>query len=134
MERALYYIALLRKGMATGYSVNFPDFPGCVSAGSTVEETLRNGTDALALHVDEMRRNGDAIPTPRSLEKIQEDAEISIDGQGVIVATLPLLPPAGQSIRINVTIDKRILARIDSLALNRSEFLTSAARSMLESK
>jgi predicted RNase H-like HicB family nuclease len=33
------YIALLRKDPDSDFSVDFPDFPGCITAGSTLEET-----------------------------------------------------------------------------------------------
>ena len=35
------YIALLRKQPRSDYGVDFPDFPGCVTAGRTLEEARR---------------------------------------------------------------------------------------------
>jgi predicted RNase H-like HicB family nuclease len=52
------YIALLHKNGRKGHGVSFPDFPGCVSAGKTIEDALRGAGEALALHVDGMRKDG----------------------------------------------------------------------------
>ena len=35
------YVALIRKDPASDYGVDFPDFPGCVTAGRTLEEARR---------------------------------------------------------------------------------------------
>lgn len=46
-----HYIALIHKDANSDYGVSFPDFPGCISAGSTLEEARRMGAEALALHI-----------------------------------------------------------------------------------
>lgn len=126
------YIALLHKNGRKGYGVSFPDFPGCVSAGSTVEDALREAAEALALHVDGIREDGDRIPKPRALEAIRNAKEDWVDLQDAIIATVPLMPPQGKSLRVQVTIDERLLARIDAVAKNRSAFLSQAALHVLE--
>jgi predicted RNase H-like HicB family nuclease len=47
-------------------SAYVPDLPGCVTTGRTVEEILRNMTEAIALHLDGMREDGQPIPEPNS--------------------------------------------------------------------
>jgi antitoxin HicB len=47
-----------------GYLIEFPDLPGCMSDGATVEEALLNGTDAVASWIDAMRQAGRPIPAP----------------------------------------------------------------------
>jgi predicted RNase H-like HicB family nuclease len=42
------YVALVHKDQGTSYGVSFPDLPGCISAGDTMDEALANGADALA--------------------------------------------------------------------------------------
>ena len=58
------YIALLRKDQRSDYGVDFPDFPGCITAGRTLEEARRMAEEALAFHVDGMRQDGEPIPPP----------------------------------------------------------------------
>lgn len=50
----------------TGYSAYSPDLPGCVSTGSTIEETEENMRKAIAFHIDGLREEGYEIPTPTS--------------------------------------------------------------------
>ena len=52
------YIALLRKEPKSDFGVDFPDFPGCVSAGSTTEEAARMAREALELHIEGMLEDG----------------------------------------------------------------------------
>jgi predicted RNase H-like HicB family nuclease len=126
------YIALLHKNGRKGYGVSFPDFPGCVSAGNTIEDALREAAEALALHVEGMRDDGDKIPKPRTLEAIRKGNEDWIDLKDAIIATVALLPPQGKALRVQVTIDERLLARIDAVTKNRSAFLAQAALQILE--
>ena len=126
------YIALMDRADDGSYGVVFPDFPGCVSAGDSYEEALHNGADALAFHVDGMRRDGDAIPVPRDLEEVRAKTGDWYDVEGSIVALVPLLPAPARSVRINVTMDERLVAEIDAVSQNRSAFLAEAARRLLE--
>jgi predicted RNase H-like HicB family nuclease len=64
------YIALIRKDTDSDFGVEFPDFPGCVSAGATFEEARRMAQEALELHVHGMREDGDELPSPSSLDAI----------------------------------------------------------------
>ena len=44
-----YYVALIHKDSTFG--VSFPDFPGCVTGGETIEEAIERAADILAAHV-----------------------------------------------------------------------------------
>jgi antitoxin HicB len=47
-----------------GYLIEFPDLPGCMSDGETVEEAIANGREAKAAWIAAMREAGRAIPPP----------------------------------------------------------------------
>ena len=47
-----------------GYLIEFPDLPGCMSDGETIEEAVANGADALRSCILTMREFGDPIPPP----------------------------------------------------------------------
>lgn len=49
---------------ANRFGVTFPDFPGCVTGGFTVEEAFKNAHDALALHIKGMKEDGIPMPKP----------------------------------------------------------------------
>ena len=67
------YIAYLHKDKNSDYGVSFPDFPGCITAGSTLEEARRMAVEALAFHVDGMREDGETIPQPSTLDELRND-------------------------------------------------------------
>ena len=126
------YIGLIHKEAASDYGVSFPDFPGCVSAGVTLDEARVGAEEALALHIEGMVEDGDAIPEPTSLEDVMSDPE-NRDGVAILVKT----PQFDQrSIRVNVTFPEDVLKQIDSFAqeagFTRSGFLAVAARHEIE--
>lgn len=66
-----YYRALLvqdtNDGPDAGYGVVFPDFPGCVSAGSTPLDAAQRAAEALSGHVAIMLDDGRALPDPSEI-------------------------------------------------------------------
>lgn len=58
---------------STGFGVYFPDLPGCVASGSTIEVAVQLATEALTVHYCSMEKDGDIIPNP-SGEVSEEDA------------------------------------------------------------
>ena len=48
------------------YAAWVPDLPGCVATGSTREELLEEVREAIGLHVESLRENGEPVPEPRS--------------------------------------------------------------------
>lgn len=49
---------------ATGFSAYSPDLPGCVSTGSTFEETAQNMREAIEFHIHGLREEGYPVPKP----------------------------------------------------------------------
>ena len=47
-----------------GYLIDYPDLPGCMSDGETVEEAIANGRDAQAGWIAAMREAGRPVPAP----------------------------------------------------------------------
>ncbi len=132
------FIALVHKDPDSCYGVSFPDVPGCISAGDTLDEALTNAVDALSGHIRLMEADGDALPSPRTLEDIATDTNFAEDLAGAIITAVPLVRDRGSTTRINVSLDLGLLEAIDGLAKQRSQtrsaFLASAARrELLES-
>jgi predicted RNase H-like HicB family nuclease len=118
-----------------GYSVVFPDFPGCISGGDSYEEAIRMAHEGLSFHVASMKADGDPIPAPRTLEEIKATWEDWAEWEKeykFLVGLVTLLPLRDISKRVNVTLSEKLLARIDLVTNNRSAFLEDAARRMLE--
>ena len=57
----------------SGYA---PDFPGCVAAAGTEEETVALMKEALAIHIEDMRGHGKAIPPQTSFS---HEVEVVVD-------------------------------------------------------
>lgn len=121
------YIAILRKEDASDYGVNFPDFPGCVTAGRSLDEARRMAVEAVELHIKGMLEDHDPVPEPSSLDTIMSDVA-NRDGVAVLVevATKP-----AKAVRVNVMLPHDIVEAIDRITTNRSRFLTDAAKSKL---
>ncbi len=120
------YIAYLHKDAGSDYGVSFPDFPGCVTAGSTLEEARRMAAEALAFHISGMRQDGERIPKPSTLDDLNDDP-----AREGAVAFLVRPEAEGRTIRINITLPERQLMEIDKRAtaenLSRSAFLVRSA-------
>lgn len=67
------YIAYLHKEAASDFGVSFPDFPGCVTAGKTLDGARRMAVEALRLHVSGMLEDGAEIPSPSTLDELAGD-------------------------------------------------------------
>lgn len=65
------YIGIIHKDADSEFGVSFPDFPGCTTAGQTLDEAGSMAEEALALHVAGMVEDGDSIPLPMSLDQAQ---------------------------------------------------------------
>ena len=57
------YLVIYEK-TGTGYSAYVPDLPGCITTGSSLEETERLIREAIELHLEGMREDGLPIPEP----------------------------------------------------------------------
>jgi antitoxin HicB len=64
-----FIIRHLSKDEGGGYLIEFPDLPGCISDGETIEEAIENGNDAINCWVDAAKASGRHIPRPGELEK-----------------------------------------------------------------
>ncbi len=118
------YIAIIHKDDGSHYGVSFPDFPGCITAGRTVDDAKDMAAEALALHVEGLQENGEDIPKPSSLEAIMQSPDFA-DG----VAFLVNLRQPDRTVRVNLTMTERELQVIDAAAaqgMKRSTYLVKA--------
>jgi predicted RNase H-like HicB family nuclease len=122
----LDYIAYLHKERDSDFGVSFPDFPGCVTAGRTLEEARQMAAEALALHIEGMIEDGEVMPEPSNLDDVQKDPNM----KGA-VAVLVGVEPADKTVRINITARESQLEAIDRLAgkagMTRSAYMVQSA-------
>lgn len=127
------YIGILHKDLGSDYGVSFPDFPGCVTAGSSLDEARTFAEEALSFHIEGMIEDGEAIPEPSSLATVTADPE-NRGGVPILVAVGTGEPG---TVHVDVMLPEKIVAEIDRRAerhgLSRSGFLARAARRAIES-
>jgi len=128
MSAMRQYIALIHKDVDSDYGISFPDFPGCATAGATLDEAREMAEEALAFHIEGLEKDGEALPEPSSLETVMADLE---NREGVAILVPAPNRPA-RSVRINITLPADVLSDVDRYAeaqgLTRSGFLARAAK------
>lgn len=82
-EEYMHEVAPLPKEDGGGFVITFPDLPGCMSDGETIEETIANGRDAFIAWISATADMGKPIPMPAA-----KPVEL-IEASGKFVARLP---------------------------------------------
>jgi predicted RNase H-like HicB family nuclease len=118
----MQYIAYLHKEKNSDFGVSFPDFPGCISAGSTLEEARQMAVEALSLHIAGMQEDGEKIPEPSTLDDLRKDPAMKDS-----VAFLVDVKEPEKTVRVNITARESQIAEIDrraaAVGLNRSAYM-----------
>ena len=70
LDQYHFTVRPLSKEEGGGYLVEYPDIPGCMSDGETVEEAIANGREALLDCLEVFKESGRKIPRP-SIEAAQ---------------------------------------------------------------
>ncbi|HEV7796892.1 MAG TPA: type II toxin-antitoxin system HicB family antitoxin [Pyrinomonadaceae bacterium] len=65
----MHYATIIEKG-ERNYSAYFPDLPGCIATGNTLDELKQRMREALDLHLRGMREDGLPIPEPSLVEYV----------------------------------------------------------------
>lgn len=132
------YVEIDTDGSASGY---FPDVPGCIFAGDTPEETVKDAHSALEAHFELMADKGMAIPESSDSWNLDISPE---NGNGEeakpgrwIYVEIDTTKYLGKSDRINITMPHLLIEKIDkavgqnSRYTSRSHFIAEAARKEL---
>ena len=123
-NETLRYAALV-DGREGAYGVVFPDLPGCVAMGYTVEDALVNAEDALRDYTLDAEEDGEVLPHPSPFQSINVP-------NGSQLVSIPLIKVSGRKVRANLTLDEGVAAFIDSEArrrkMTRTAYITWMAR------
>ena len=129
-----FIIAIEPGTESTAWGVAVPDLPGCFSAGDTMDEAIENARQAIDHYVEIMIEDGVPIPATRPLSVHQADPEYA--GWVWAVVDVPVEKYLGPAEKINITVPRLVLARIDEYAkargMSRSGFLVEAARTAMQ--
>ena len=111
----------------TGYSVYFPDLPGCSSCGKDYEEARKQATDALGLHIYGMEKDDDKIPSPSKTPRIDPDT-----ADGYMISPVTIFPDLvkndldNRAVKTNLTIPAWLKEIAEAQGVNYSKVFQTA--------
>jgi len=114
-----------------GYSVSFPDLPGCYTCGNTLEEAYKNAKEALELHLYGMEEDNEKIPKPIDPYKIEINSSNSFTTLIEVYMPLVRYEMANKSIKKTLTIPKWLNEVSKEYNINFSQVLQSALQQHL---
>ena len=109
-----YPVAIEPGSETTAFGVIVPDLPGCFSAGDTLDEAMSGAEEAVAAWLDAALDAGMAIPVPSSLDAMRRNPDYADWTFAVISLDPALLDDSSE--RVNITLPRRVLKRLDALA------------------
>jgi predicted RNase H-like HicB family nuclease len=67
----MQYLVVVEKGPSS-YGAHVPDLPGCIAVGETKEEVLSLIREAIEFHLEDLKHEGQPIPSPASTSELVE--------------------------------------------------------------
>ena len=125
------YLAFIHEEDQT-FGVSFPDAPGCITVGDTLEEAMANAIEALALHFSDEQ---DALPVPRTLDAVTADPDLADQREGAAFIYVPYIP-VGKRVQVTMSMDSGLKKTAQAYARDRGTTLSGltdhALRKILE--
>ena len=109
-----YPIVIETGDETAAFGVVVPDLLGCFSAGDTLDEAMAGAEEAAAAWIDAALDAGEAIPAPSGLEAVRGNPDHAGWTFGVITLNPILFDDTTE--RVNITLPRRVLRRLDALA------------------
>ena len=123
------YPALLGYDASTEqFYVLWPDLPGCTTTGATEDEALENAREAMSLHLWGMEAEGDEVPAPTLLHKL-DLGEYAEEGENVVAVLVEVWMPSfwesmeTKAVNRTVTLPGWLDSQAKRAALNYSRIL-----------
>ena len=110
-----YPIAIEPGDETQAFGVIVPDLPGCFSAGDTLDEALSSAEEAVVAWIDAMLDREQAIPQPSSIDSLRA-AHPEFAGWVWAVVSVDPARLDDKIERVNITLPRRVLARLDAAA------------------
>jgi len=110
-----YPIAVEPGNESQAFGVVVPDLPGCFSAGDTLDEALSSAEEAVVAWIDAMLDRGEAIPQASPIDSLRAAHPEFADWVWAVVSVDPARLD-DKIERVNITLPRRVLARLDAAA------------------
>ena len=127
--RKCTYLAIFETDNNPGFSVYFPDVPGCVSCGDSFDRALQAAQEALGLHLYGIEKDGESLP--------QRTDKIPPVGNGEMVVPVSVYPDMvkdelnNRREKTTVTIPHWLKSAAEAEGLNYSRLLENAIKENL---
>ena len=96
-----HYLAIVVPENTGGWSVLFPDLPGCATHGATVPEAIAAASNVACAWLAATCERGDEIPVPKSYRDVRAyeawARERGIDWSTAVISLVPVIFPANDS-------------------------------------
>ena len=122
------YLAIMERS-DEGYSVYFPDVPGCISWGKDLEEAQIKAREALDLHLYGLVAANERLPEASASVKIQNPTDIVC-----LISTYPQIFKErfeNKKVKVNVTIPNWLKNQAVAEKVNFSQVLELSLKEML---
>lgn len=120
---------------AHAWSLLSPDFPEIASVARDPDEMAQHAQDALLTAFEARVGDGEALPSPAAEPWLLTQGWTYPTRNMLLFVPVPAQAPPAEPVRVNVRLDKDLLARIESeasrLGISRSAFLAESAKTRL---
>ena len=135
MKTLLYPVTAEWDAAARAWSLLSPDFPEIASVATSRDELFQQADDALRTAIEVRREDGEEVPLPMA-EPWLLTADWPPGSRNLLIhVAVPADPVPPEPVRVNISLDRSLLARIDNEAgrrgMTRSGLLAEGARAML---
>lgn len=114
-----------------GYTITFPDLPGCITEGDSLTEAMKNAREALELHLYGLEVDGEILPEPTLPHKVK----LENDNQfiNLITAYMKLFRAemANKTVKKTVTMPKWLNELAEKEKVNFSRILQKGLKERL---
>ena len=113
-----------------GISVEFPDIPGCLTAGQTTEEALKNAKEALELVLYGFEEDQEEIPAPSDIRTLNTE-----HNQTIVLVEVWMIPVRdymkNKAVKKTLTLPKWLNDMAEENHVNFSRLLQQALKDYL---
>jgi antitoxin HicB len=84
------YIALIHKDTDGCYGVSFPDIPGVITGGDTIDEAMREAEEVLSFAAEDWTNpdGSTGFKPPSTIDELRQNPEFVEDAKDAVVALI----------------------------------------------
>ena len=132
-KKAIYCYPAVLHPIEDGFNVSFPDFKGLEAKGKDTLESIANGREVLAMHIDKMLKEKQELPEPseaRDIIKGKNDFVVLVDTN----INVYRFKNKHKAVTRAVTLSKSLNEKAKASDINVSSVLQEALKELLDVK